>query len=50
MVNGRIGPRGPHVMSRVAREDNYVQEDVQIQYQRMVEKIVLEKCYRLVNV
>jgi hypothetical protein len=43
MVNGHIGPVGPHVTSRVARVSNYGQEDVQIHYQRMVEKIVLEK-------
>jgi hypothetical protein len=50
MVSGHIGQVGPHVMSRVALEGNYGQEDVQIQCQRMVERIVLEKVYRLVNV
>jgi hypothetical protein len=50
MVNGHIGPIGRHVMSRVAREGSYGQEDVQIQHQRVVERIVLEKVYRLVNV
>jgi hypothetical protein len=50
MVSGHIGPVGRHVMSRVAREGNYEQEDVQIQFQRMTEKIVLEKVYRVVNV
>jgi hypothetical protein len=46
MASGHIGPIGPHVMSRVAREGYYGQEDVQIQCQRMVERIVLEKVYR----
>jgi hypothetical protein len=43
MVNGHIGPVGPHVMSRVAREGNYGQEGVQIQCQIMVDRIVLGK-------
>jgi hypothetical protein len=50
MASGHIGLVGPHVMSHVAREGNYGQEDVHIRCQRMVERIVLEKVYRLVNV
>jgi hypothetical protein len=50
MVNGHFGPVGPHVTSHVALERNYGQEDVQIQCQRIKEKIVRVKLWREVNV
>jgi hypothetical protein len=43
MVSGHFGQIAPNVTSRVVREGNYEQEDVQIQCSRIKEGIVFGK-------
>jgi predicted HAD superfamily hydrolase len=49
MVNGHSGQAGPNVTLRVAKELINVRELAQIQFQRILESIVLEKRYKPLN-
>jgi hypothetical protein len=48
MVSGHFGQVGPNVSSRVVKEGNNEQEDVQIQCPRIKEGVVFGKTYRVV--
>jgi hypothetical protein len=48
MVSGHFGQVGPNVTSRVVREGNYEQEDVQIKCSRIKEGIVYCIVYKVV--